>query len=115
MSPSVKAEQAARGQLMEQLRAVPDGLIEHKRALLRKYAPLLSYPYPKMLTGAGPEPRAPPTLSPPPPVATWGRAHQKNKTFHRTKKKKLPRRRCPNNIAWGLGGGVSEASVVSSA
>ena len=37
------------GQLMDTLDAVPADVIERKRALLRRFAPLLSYPYPKML------------------------------------------------------------------
>jgi hypothetical protein len=41
---------SADGVLMEQLRAVPPGLIAHKQALLRKYAPLLAYPYPRLVT-----------------------------------------------------------------
>ena len=40
------------GDLMAHLRAVPDGLIAHKQRLLRAYAPLLAYPYPKMLHAA---------------------------------------------------------------
>ena len=37
-----------KGQLMEHLRSIPDEVIKEKQRLLREYAPLLSYPYPKL-------------------------------------------------------------------
>ena len=37
-----------KGHLMEHLRGIPDEVIKEKQRLLREYAPLLSYPYPKL-------------------------------------------------------------------
>lgn len=41
------------GDLLAFLRAIPPSVIEEKRRLLRKYAPLLTYPYPKMIAQKG--------------------------------------------------------------
>ena len=50
---------AGQGQLMAHLRAVPEDAIRHKQALLRRYAPLLAYPYPKLQrSGSRPAQRA---------------------------------------------------------
>jgi hypothetical protein len=55
------ATSAAHGDLMAHLRAVPDAEIRRKQALLRRYAPLLAYSYPKLqpsVRSAATRPRA---------------------------------------------------------